>query len=1853
MKKIISFLMIFMLFFNLIIPIKSNAEEIVNLFKDESFEMGTKYWNKYSSTNLENIEISNEDSKTGLSSVRFSNSTSKVLTDSISQLINLNSSDNVDKCITVSYYIKTNNFSSGELQLKCTYYNSNNEVVDTVYNNQFIKENSSWYKKTATIKIPNNEDITKVRFSFACYNYVGKLYIDDVFGQISEDVEANSILRNGNFENDLEGWSKTSLGENLKVELNDEIAKQGNNSMKFSNMSNEDITGSIVQNINISDNAEKTLKISQWIKSENFSGNFQVRGVFFNKCGEKINSELFSLLNVEKDSDWSLKSSIFDIPPDAKSMKLTIYYRGTGTVYIDDVKVEIIEKENTLIKNGGFEYEFQNWSKHSDISLDNITINKNEFYEGSKSIQFTNSQKGNFTDSIYQKININETDNKIIKVNQYVKSIDFQGDFKIKVTYYDIEDNVIDTIYSNINIAKDSDWLLKESVINIPNNQNIKTARISLLLYNYEGTLLIDNVKAEINEDYEANKILKNGDFENDISYWNFTSVSGNDLKIEIDNNIKESKGASLKVYNLSSEMAKGNLNQKINIEDKYRGKILKISQWTKSKNLKGEDLRLAIRFFNKNDEMIDEQTKYLGANNCSEWNKQEFNIDILDNSEISYITINYLFLGISGEFWIDDIEISEVENNENVDIATNGGFEANINNLKGSWSFSSTDNNKSYIVDSENSYEGNNSLKVTIKSIDAEAEVNNYSNISPNYLGKFIKVSENIKANTTAKINMTINYLDKNNIVLKTSKSIFNVNKSEEWDNYYSNFEIPKNESIEKITVQYEITEAKGEIWIDNLKIEPYTSISTIKNSETVLLLKEQESKNISILTTPSNATHKNFLFKSEDESIVQINKEGKVTAVKKGISNIIVTEAFDESILYKIPVVVEGDDLFDINNVTLEGKQGECLTGVITSYDSKIKYSILNDGRQGHLYLDSDGTFKYYINKDSSEYDDFSIKAEDSNGNIDVCVYSINITSKSELPSTKNLSIVLDENTSISGSLKKDIFENIKYTIETMPKNGMFTLNENGEYNYIANKGFIGYDNIYVKLTNEEGKFSIVKCMIYVAPSKLTIKNCVLNVLKPSALLTNDDFDRIKENIKNDKTAEEYYKRLKRKIDVELEEEPFSFVMNGKRLSAESKGPTILDFSFMYKLTGDTKYAERAAKELDIICDYPTWNEAHQLDMCEISVNVSLGYEWLSDYLSNEQKIKIKNAMLEKSFNKELELSKNSRWFDENRSNWGIVCYSSLILSGLAMTDKDNIDVTTTIVNNSLKELNKVLNIYFEDGSSGEGPFYWRYSIENLMFSYSAIKNILGTSEPFSGCIDLEEIGEYSFYLQGNQSQFNYADSEKDEDLEGYLNEWIGYVTNNPKYVQYNKWIFKKGKYVNIYSLMWFKTDLFNSQDKNLDLDKYFSGDEIVSMRFGFDQEDNYIAFKGGYNGEQHGDLDVGSFVFDSLGERWAVDLGKENYDNNNINVSEKGSRRWKYYRKRAEGHNTLVIGTSINEDQVVDSTSKIIEQSLNKENPYAILDMTPAYSDKAVDVKRKIQMVDERKNISIEDSFILNKEENVTWQMHTEGEIEIINNNVAIITKNNKKIVAVLSSDCNAKFEVKDAKPTETSPIVESQVENEGVKKLVATTKTKQGNIKVVMGSNVEIPKVEELKIIGFTADKESPQQVNTTIKITTTVSGGTGQAQYKYYRYFNGIYEEIKNWSTENSVEMTSNKAGEYDIYVAVKDETGKIVRKKLKFEFKNVLEISSFITDKKSPQPVNEVIKLTTKIRGETGKVQYKYYRYFNGIYEEIKNWSTENSVEMTSSKAREYDIYVAVKDETGKIVRKNLKFEFK
>ncbi|MDY4078983.1 MAG: carboxypeptidase regulatory-like domain-containing protein, partial [Clostridium sp.] len=184
----------------------------------------------------------------------------------------------------------------------------------------------------------------------------------------------------------------------------------------------------------------------------------------------------------------------------------------------------------------------------------------------------------------------------------------------------------------------------------------------------------------------------------------------------------------------------------------------------------------------------------------------------------------------------------------------------------------------------------------------------------------------------------------------------------------------------------------------------------------------------------------------------------------------------------------------------------------------------------------------------------------------------------------------------------------------------------------------------------------------------------------------------------------------------------------------------------------------------------------------------------------------------------------------------------------------------------------------------------------------------------------------------------------------------------------------------------------------------------------------------------------------------------------------------------------------------------------------------------------------------------------------------------------------------------------------------------------------------------------KISSFTTNKTSPQIVGTQIGLTAKATG-EGTLQYRFrVGDGNGNYSTIRNYSTSNTATWNANYVGNKILCVDVKDSNGKVTTKTINYvvKAKSVApKITSFTTNKTSPQVKGTAIILTAKATGE-GTLQYRF-RVGNssGNYSTIKNYSTSNTVTWNANYLGNKILYVDVKDSNGKVVTKSLNYVIK
>ncbi|MEI7730162.1 MAG: DUF4962 domain-containing protein [Verrucomicrobiota bacterium] len=553
------------------------------------------------------------------------------------------------------------------------------------------------------------------------------------------------------------------------------------------------------------------------------------------------------------------------------------------------------------------------------------------------------------------------------------------------------------------------------------------------------------------------------------------------------------------------------------------------------------------------------------------------------------------------------------------------------------------------------------------------------------------------------------------------------------------------------------------------------------------------------------------------------------------------------------------------------------------------------------------------------------------------------------------------------------------------------------------------------------------------------------------PRLLMSTEDFARLRKEVDTDPNLQKWFQRVRDNAGKILRETPVKYeIPDGLRLLATSRKVVdrVYCLALMYRLSGDAKYAERAWKELETAAAFQDWNPKHFLDTAEMSLGFAIGYDWLFDYWTPQQKTVLRTAIVEKGLKLGVDCQRGkaakgvgSFWVRAHH-NWNQVCNGGIGMGALAVADEVPA-LAGEFLEASLKSIQLAMMEYGPDGAWAEGPGYWNYATMYNVTFLAGLESALGTDYKLSSIPGFSEAGSFPITAVGPTGRsFNYADAHEGGITASCL-LWLANKFNRPDYAVYEI----QGTVGSPTDMIWYNSRLDLKTAKQAPLDKYFRGAEVVSLRGAWnDKNASWVAFKAGDNKANHSNLDLGVFVMEALGVRWAVDLGADNYNMPGYF----GGQRWNYYRMRAEGHNTLVLNPGKEADQDPKSVAKVVRFETSPNLAFGITDLSPAYARQAASVLRGIALLN-RKQVLIQDEVRMAKPGELWWFMHTAATIQLDNSgSKATLQRDGQRLVASILSPASARFTVMNAQPLPTSLNPEMQNKNAKIKKLAINLK-----------------------------------------------------------------------------------------------------------------------------------------------------------------------------------------------------------
>lgn len=439
------------------------------------------------------------------------------------------------------------------------------------------------------------------------------------------------------------------------------------------------------------------------------------------------------------------------------------------------------------------------------------------------------------------------------------------------------------------------------------------------------------------------------------------------------------------------------------------------------------------------------------------------------------------------------------------------------------------------------------------------------------------------------------------------------------------------------------------------------------------------------------------------------------------------------------------------------------------------------------------------------------------------------------------------------------------------------------------------------------------------------------------------------------------------------------------------------VLSLSYAYRMTGDKRFADRAVQEIVNACGYRDWDPAHYLDTAEMIIALSIGYDWLYDYLSPEVKSMVEDAVL----NKGLRTAQEHAFYTVSH-NWNQVCNCAMVIGSLtiheAIPEEADMYIRKSLVSNPL-----AMSSYSPDGAYPEGNTYWGYGTSYEILMIEALRSALGTDFGIPQAEGFMKTGYYIKYLATPTGRcFSFYDSNTSQ-IAHMMTFWFAGELGDPALCHLEKQQLLAGKVKECDR--WWPCAMSIISRAGLETGE-FKPDRIMMARginpvwvyrSGWDsRDDTYLAAKGGNPCNNHGHVDNGSFYFERNGVLWSADLGSQSYGTfykHGIALGDRSQngQRWTPFRIGPLSHNILIMNEG---NPLVNASAPIVDNWDDASGKGCAIDLTDSYSPYVKRTERRINLSPDDSKLSVCDTIVSGKDgADIVWNMVTFAEPVIV--------------------------------------------------------------------------------------------------------------------------------------------------------------------------------------------------------------------------------------------------------------------
>lgn len=484
----------------------------------------------------------------------------------------------------------------------------------------------------------------------------------------------------------------------------------------------------------------------------------------------------------------------------------------------------------------------------------------------------------------------------------------------------------------------------------------------------------------------------------------------------------------------------------------------------------------------------------------------------------------------------------------------------------------------------------------------------------------------------------------------------------------------------------------------------------------------------------------------------------------------------------------------------------------------------------------------------------------------------------------------------------------------------------------------------------------------------------------------------------------------------------------------------------SYAYRTTGEQKYLDEAKKVIAqrnadaFWSKHPEGKSIAYLSPAEITMGMSIAYDWLYYDLTETERAAIRASITTKPFEQGENKVKTS-WLYKEVNNRGQVHNAGIMATALAMYDYDKAFANKWMEYSYDGIHNIVEGIYGTTGSTQEGYGYWEYGTSFQACYNEMLCTVFGNDAGISDNPGFIKTGDYNLYMSDHISPFAFSDGGRDKLSCEVSPWWLACRYQRPELLHNEMYLISIGRKladriapIVIFSLSKYpKLALSGLPRPSSDVwaDSNESVSPVVITRTGWtcSNGDKYLGLKGGYASVSHGHMDVGTFEYHALGERWSIDNsvgGYAHYTNKGLSgtgqTSSTGYVKWLALAYNSLGHSTISfanydksvggITKTHNTDHIVAASSKstILETYNSSSEKGGKIDMGKTLAGQVKSATRKA-VIKDGSTLLVEDCIeaLDGTNAQMIWRMVTPVSVkaEIVGGKSIKLTQNGKSM------------------------------------------------------------------------------------------------------------------------------------------------------------------------------------------------------------------------------------------------------